>query len=83
MAKVKIRILLFASFKEKAGRSDWTEEYSEGTTTGKVWESLKGRYPLSGMSEHVLMAVNEEFAQEDTPVKEGDTVAFFPPVSGG
>jgi len=26
---------------------------------------------------------NEEFAAWDTPVSEGDTIAFLPPVSGG
>ena len=28
-------------------------------------------------------AVNQDIATADTPVKEGDEVAFFPPVTGG
>ena len=31
----------------------------------------------------VRAAVNQEMASPDTPVKEGDEVAFFPPVTGG
>jgi molybdopterin synthase sulfur carrier subunit len=31
----------------------------------------------------VRAAVNQEMANPDTPVKEGDEVAFFPPVTGG
>lgn len=31
----------------------------------------------------VLMAVNQEVANAQTPVKDGDEVAFFPPVTGG
>ncbi|TAN53210.1 MAG: MoaD/ThiS family protein, partial [Methylococcaceae bacterium] len=28
-------------------------------------------------------AVNHEYAKPDTPVRDGDEVAFFPPVTGG
>ena len=28
-------------------------------------------------------AVNEEYAKFDTPLQDGDEVAFLPPVSGG
>ncbi len=31
----------------------------------------------------VLVAVNYEVCQTDTQLKEGDEVAFFPPVTGG
>ncbi len=31
----------------------------------------------------VLMALNQEVADVDTRVKDGDEVAFFPPVTGG
>lgn len=31
----------------------------------------------------VLVAVNHEMCPSDTPLNEGDEVAFFPPVTGG
>jgi len=31
----------------------------------------------------VSCAVNEDFARSTTPVRDGDQVAFLPPVSGG
>ncbi len=31
----------------------------------------------------VRAAVNQEMAAADTPVKDGDEIAFFPPVTGG
>ena len=31
----------------------------------------------------VLVAVNHEICQTDTQLKQGDEVAFFPPVTGG
>lgn len=35
------------------------------------------------LPENTLVAVNQEYAGPDTPVQEGDEVAFFPPVTGG
>jgi molybdopterin synthase sulfur carrier subunit len=32
---------------------------------------------------NLRVAVNQEMARPDTPVKAGDEVAFFPPVTGG
>lgn len=34
-------------------------------------------------SKPVRAAVNQDMAQGDTPVRDGDEVAFFPPVTGG
>ncbi len=34
-------------------------------------------------SKPVRAAVNQDMAQGDTPVHDGDEVAFFPPVTGG
>lgn len=31
----------------------------------------------------VRAAVNQDMASDDTPVKDGDEIAFFPPVTGG
>jgi molybdopterin synthase sulfur carrier subunit len=31
----------------------------------------------------MLVAVNMEYARPDQPVRDGDEVAFFPPVTGG
>ena len=36
-----------------------------------------------GQGKAIRVAVNQEMAQPTTPVKSGDEVAFFPPVTGG
>jgi molybdopterin converting factor small subunit len=42
------------------------------------------RFPrLEPLTKSALFAVNEEHARADHPLHEGDTVAIFPPVSGG
>jgi molybdopterin synthase sulfur carrier subunit len=34
-------------------------------------------------SKKIRVAVNQEMAAGDTPVRDGDEIAFFPPVTGG
>lgn len=43
---------------------------------GGPWAQLQGAQP-------VMVAVNQAMAKPSTPVKAGDEVAFFPPVTGG
>jgi molybdopterin synthase sulfur carrier subunit len=36
-----------------------------------------------GAGKPIRIAVNQDMAAADTPVREGDEIAFFPPVTGG
>lgn len=76
-----IKILLFAQLQEDIGQSTLLLEANDWTVK-QVKEHLREQYPQ--MSLHAVMtAVNEEYAFDDDVVKEGDTIAFLPPVSGG
>jgi molybdopterin synthase sulfur carrier subunit len=44
---------------------------------GASWEAELGD------QKRVRAAVNQDMARGDTPVKDGDEIAFFPPVTGG
>lgn len=75
-----IRVLYFASLKERMGRA---EDHLDARTicdVQEVWRRATGT-PIPG--EPVLVAVNQQYAAFDTPVSDGDEVAFFPPVTGG
>ena len=75
-----IRVRYFASLREKMGRVE-EQLMAEGlTTVGDVWKSVDEGLPLP---ENLLCAVNMEYAQAATLVRDGDEVAFFPPVTGG
>lgn len=76
-----IRILLFAELQEKAGK-DQLELKIDSIKVQELKERLKEDKGLSGL-DHVMTAINEEYAMEEDIVKSGDTVAFIPPVSGG
>lgn len=76
-----ISILFFASLREKAGRQQEVSLVSPLTLRelATQLEQTHAGLSLSG----TLCAINEQYADPDALVKAGDTVAFFPPVSGG
>lgn len=76
-----IKILLFAQYQEAIGQSEVIMEASE-VTVQQVKEYLEGQYSLTSLQQ-TMVAVNEEFATDETIVKSGDTVALIPPISGG
>jgi molybdopterin converting factor subunit 1 len=76
-----INVLFFASLREKAGREQDVALESPVTLrelAARLEQTHTG-LSLSG----TLCAINEQYADPETLVSAGDTVAFFPPVSGG
>ena len=84
----KIRILYFASLREKIGKEAEEIELPAGVATVAALRShLKARggsYEYA-FSEKALLrsAVNQDMVQPAAAVKAGDEIAFFPPVTGG
>ena len=83
-----IRILYFASLREHLDiDSEAVEALPELTDMSRLTGHLRQRggvwAEVFGEHETVLMAVNQEMASGDTPIKDDDEVAFFPPVTGG
>jgi molybdopterin converting factor small subunit len=49
-----------------------------------VWSALTRQFPpLADYTPAVSVAVNEEYARLSASVRDGDEIAFLPPVSGG
>ena len=65
------------------GRKEETLEVPDGVTAEGLREHVKGLYERIAKKDQVLVAVNGVFVPLETVVREGDEVAFFPPVSGG
>lgn len=79
-----IRVQLFASLKDAAGDSCIELPLSGRTTVSELFSMLIAEFPeFERYRTIVLAAVNEEYADWDTLVGSDDSVAFFPPVSGG
>ena len=81
---MKVTVKLFASFREASGAPERVVEVAPGITVGRLWEELVEAQPrLAPMSRAAAFAVNRCYARADTPLNDGDEVAFLPPVSGG
>lgn len=79
-----VRVLFFATLRDKAGVKAVELDVSAGTTVGELKARLASEYPvLSEAMETVVLAVNREFAFDDSVIPVRAEVALFPPVSGG
>lgn len=81
---MRVTVQLFARLRDVAGAGECTVDVGRPATVRDVWQALVGRYPaLAPFASSISCAVNEDFARMTTVVRDGDAVAFLPPVSGG
>jgi molybdopterin converting factor subunit 1 len=79
-----VTVFYFARLRELAGCATWTCEVPDGASVRDVWEAGATRFPATAaMAASLSCAVNADFSRMDAPVRDGDEVAFLPPVSGG
>lgn len=77
---MSVRVKYFASLRETIGRSDDELSITSTTTVAEVWKQATHNMQ---QPDRLLVAVNQEYANFDNEVSDGDEVAFFPPVTGG
>jgi molybdopterin converting factor subunit 1 len=79
-----VTVRLFARLREIAGGPEYAFEVPIASDVRGLWEELVKRHPeLAPYGGSISCAVNQEYARFTTPLKEGDEIAFLPPVSGG
>lgn len=79
---MRVEVRFFALYREQAGQDRLSLILPEGARVKDLAEALKGLVPALAL-EGGMAAVNQSLAGPETPLKEGDEVAFLPPVSGG
>jgi molybdopterin synthase sulfur carrier subunit len=77
---MSIKVRYFASLKELVGRTEYELAFINITSVDDVWKQANKAIVLP---DNTLAAVNMEYVTFDSPVNDGDEVAFFPPVTGG
>jgi molybdopterin synthase catalytic subunit len=81
---VRVRVLFFGAAREMAGSAEIELELLTPASAASAFEEVLARYPgLRRFGRSLLFAVNQEYAQGEMEVREGDELAVFPPVSGG
>ncbi len=80
---MRVTARFFALYRERAGTAEADIDLPEGATAEELLARLRIIYPALPSSNSVLIAVNSEYVEPAAPLREGDEVAFIPPVSGG
>ena len=82
-----IKVLYFARLREQLNtESEQLEAASEVQNVAALTDVLRNRggaWEEAFGGSTVMAAVNQEVANPDTPINDGDEVAYFPPVTGG
>jgi MoaE-MoaD fusion protein len=81
---VRVRVHLFARYREAAGREQVDLDLPEGGTVETAWKAVVTRHPqLEQYRPFTLFAVGHDYVEADHTLKSGDELLLFPPVSGG
>jgi sulfur-carrier protein len=81
---MSIRVLFFASMADITGMRITSLDAAGYVDVNSVFNKFARDFPaLEKYRSSALFALNSEFTRPNSPVKDGDEIAFFPPVSGG
>ena len=80
---MKIQLLFFGITTDLVGENSTSINLKEKTTIEELKAALILKYSALKNIHEYAIAVNEEYANNDVILKEGDVVAIIPPVSGG
>jgi len=81
---MRVQVLFFAAARDAAGTDSLTLELRMGATIQDLKVALMNQSPrLSSISGSLLWALNNQYQSLQHVLKDNDTVACFPPVSGG
>jgi molybdopterin synthase sulfur carrier subunit len=78
---INLKVRYFASMRDRMGRGEEAVSFSPGQVTVEdLWKKVSGGESLPS---NTLVAVNMEYTDGKAVLKDGDEIAFFPPVTGG
>lgn len=81
---MNVTVKLFARVRDLAGTDHVELQVPDTGRVRDVRECLTGRFPqLARLAPCLLVAVGNDYGQDDTPIPPGVDLACFPPVSGG
>lgn len=81
---MQISVKLFGAVREAAGTKELSLRLPAGARPADIWDRLVADYPdVERFGKRLAVSVNLEVTDFDVKLRDGDEVAFLPPVSGG
>ena len=81
---MRVRVRLFARYREALGRERLEVDLPEGGTVEAAWSAIADRHPeLAPYRPFTLFAVGQDYVSPDHRLRPDDELFLFPPVSGG
>ncbi|SJM36132.1 Molybdopterin synthase sulfur carrier subunit [Psychrobacter pasteurii] len=80
---MRITVLYFASLADKAQQGQQQLDLADNLSLSELYAQLKQQHGFELDTAKVRVAINDEFANWDDAINDGDTIAFIPPVAGG
>ncbi len=78
-----LEVLFFGISSDLVGEKNISFSLSQNSSVLHFKEQLLRHYPKLSQINSYAIAVNENYATNETLLKENDVVAIIPPVSGG
>ena len=79
-----ILVKFFALSRQATGKREVEIRLPKEATAALLMEALGKRFPkLKALSNALKLAVNWDYADPETVLRDGDEVAVIPPVAGG
>lgn len=81
---MRVTVLYFAVFRERLGIDEETLELPDGANVRDAIAALSAKHePIATLRTKFRVAVNQDFANDDGALADGDELALIPPVAGG
>lgn len=82
---MRVKVLFFSVLRDVVGADELDRDLpAKGARLGELVGSLAEDYPgLADWRGRLLLAVNEEYVDVGTELRDGDEIALMPPVQGG
>lgn len=82
--RMQCEVLLFAQLADAVGEARLTIDLPDQSTVADGLHKLaEAHEPIAKMIAHIAVAVDEQYAARETVLRNGQTIALIPPVSGG
>jgi MoaE-MoaD fusion protein len=81
---MKVQVRLFARYREAVGRDRVEVDLPDDGTVEEAWQAVSARFPvLDQYRSFTLFALDNDYVSPSHPLRAGDELCLFPPVSGG